>query len=308
LREENYRRTPVGAWVRDDQRPADATEPPLPRHALIHRNGRWSVLHGSGDTEQRARTGGILLRSLVAAALANRGALTVHASAATGPDGRAVVFLGDGGTGKSTLALSLARSGGRFVSGDRTLLVPGPGGWWAVGAGLAARLRWGTLEGLGLAERVRDAVLVRHGDGSSRVGALPRKPAKVYFTPGELSHVLDAPGADCAPLGRLVVLSAASGPEPVARALAREAREKVVQPHLLPSDAGLLTGEVPGYPSRTADGTASRSDGTASRSDGSVDGGPALVSSLAWNPVRHAAQDALHQVLALPAAPGPVAE
>lgn len=318
LREENYRRAPDGSWVSDDQRPPSATEPALPRHALIHRNGRWTVLHGSGSTEQRAKTGGILLRSLVAAALADRGGLTVHASAATGPDGRAVLFLGDGGTGKTTLALCLARSGGRFLSGDRTLLVPGPGGWWAVGAGLTARLRWGTLEGMGLTERVRKSVLLRHGDGDCQVAELPRAPAKVHLTPGELVRVLDVPVADCAPLGGLVVLSPPSGSTttgsavtgsaateagPVARSLPLETRDGVVRPHLLPSDAGMLIGEVPGFPSRTAAGPSS----PASRSDGSQEG-PMHISSLVWNPERHGCQDALHRVLALPAEPGPVPE
>ncbi|MER5375866.1 hypothetical protein [Streptomyces sp. NPDC002553] len=285
LREENYRRAPDGTWVRCGDRPADAEEPGLPRHSVGHRDGRWTILHDDDSgPEQRARVGEIVLRALVAAAVAALGGLTVHASAATGRDGRAVVFLGDSGTGKSTLALHLARAGGRFLSGDRTLLVPGPGGWWAVGAGLLPRYRWGTLEGLGLAGRVRDATLLRHGDGRCRVADLPRTPAKVIFTSTESEHVLGARTADCAPLGGLVVLSPAGGDAPVARGLTPEVTAAAAWAHLLPSDAGCLARPCPGRPAGAGD-LPGPAEGVAGW-------------GLEWDPVRHRAEDALSHVLA----------
>ncbi|MFD3417526.1 hypothetical protein [Streptomyces decoyicus] len=291
LREENYRRAPDGTWLCRGNRPADATDQALPRHAVGHHDGRWTILHDGGSgTEQRARTGDIVLRALVAAALTALGGLTVHASAATGRDGRAVVFLGDSGTGKSTLALRLAQAGGCFVSGDRTLLVPGPGGWWAVGAGLLPRFRWGTLEGLGLAMRVRDAALLRHGDGRCRVADLPGTPAKVVFTPAESEHVLGVRTADCAPLGKLAVLSPAEGGGPVARAVAPEETAAAVRAHSLPSDAGCLAWPVPKRPAQARDiaGLVEEVAGAA----------------LAWDPVRHRAADALRRVLTVtPGAP-----
>ncbi|MEU6298707.1 hypothetical protein [Streptomyces erythrochromogenes] len=289
LREEKYRRTPDGTWVRCADRPADAEEPGLPRHAVGHRGGRWTIVHDDdADAQQRAKFGEIVLRALVAAALAGLGGLTVHASAATGPDGRTAVFLGDSGAGKSTLALALARAGGRFVSGDRTLLVPGPGGWWAVGAGLLPRYRWGTLEGLGLAERVREAALLRHGGGRHRVADLPRPPAKLVFTPAESERVLDVRTADCAPLDRLVVLLPTSGEGPAGRPLTSDAAAAAVRAHLLPSDAGCLSWPSPGRPTGAGD----------------VDALVRVVarSALAWNPVRHQAEEALSRVRA--ATPG----
>ncbi|AZS69620.1 hypothetical protein DDE74_00205 [Streptomyces lydicus] len=291
LREENYRRAPDGTWLSCGNRPADAAEPALPRHAVGHQNGQWTILHDDGSgTEQRARTGDIVLRALVSAALTALGGLTVHASAATGRDGRAVVFLGDSGTGKSTLALRLARAGGCLVSGDRTLLVPGPGGWWAVGAGLLPRFRWGTLEGLGLAMRVRDAALLRHGDGRCRLADLPRTPDKVVFTPAESERVLDVRTADCAPLGKLVVLSPAEGDVPAARAVTPEATAAAVRAHSLSSDAGCLVWPFPIRPAQVR-GVAGLVEEVAG-------------SALAWDPVPHRAEDALLRVLAdAPGAP-----
>ncbi|MGA5562901.1 hypothetical protein ACPCUV_17220 [Streptomyces platensis] len=287
LREEHYRRAPDGTWLCCGDRPADTTGPALPRHAVGIRAGRWTILHDDGSgTGERARTGDIVLRALVAAALGALGALTVHASAATGRDGRAVVFLGDSGTGKSTLALGLARAGGHFISGDRTLLVPGPGGWWAVGAGLLPRFRWGTLEGQGLATRVRDAALLRHGDGRCRVADLPLSPSKVVFTPAESERVLDFRTADCAPLGRLVVLSPTAGRVPEARAVAPGATAAALRAHALPSDAGFLGWPAAGRPAEVG-GVADLVEEVAR-------------SALAWDPVGHRAEEALGRVLADP--------
>ncbi|MFE6743253.1 hypothetical protein [Streptomyces tubercidicus] len=285
LREENYWRTPDGTWLCSGDRPADAADPALPRHAIGHRYGWWTILHDDDSgTAQRARTGDIVLRALVAAALSALGGLTVHASAATGRDGRAIAFLGDSGTGKSTLALRLARAGGCLVSGDRTLLVPGPGGWWAVGAGLLPRFRWGTLEGLGLATRVREAALLRHGDGHCRVADLPQTPAKVGFTPAEAERVLGVRTADCAPLGKLVVLSPAEGDGvPVARAIVPEVTAAAVRAQSLPCDAGFLAWTAAGRPTQVRDVA-----GLAEEVAGSA---------LGWDPVRQRAEEALGRVL-----------
>ncbi|MFF0447653.1 hypothetical protein ACFYT4_14810 [Streptomyces sp. NPDC004609] len=327
LREEYYRPAPDGSWVRAPHRPPDAAEPGLPRHALVRGDGRWSILHedGTGPAE-RARTGQILLRALVAAELAARGGMTVHASAATDRTGRAVLFLGDSGAGKSTLALQLARTEGRFLSGDRTVLVPGPGGWWAVGAGLLPRFRWGTLEGLGLAGRVRGAALLRHGGASRRVADLPEMPSKVVFTPGEAERVLGVRTADCAPLGRLVLVSGTGRDGPSAHGITRRHAVAAVRRQILPSDAGCL--ERPSrdtplhdrpahdrasreHPARDHPVAGPRVPGHSSRERAlrTVDIArlvrEAPCAGLAWDPLRHPADEAL--AVCLPARPGATA-
>ncbi|SDF99167.1 hypothetical protein SAMN05421505_10129 [Sinosporangium album] len=280
LREEYYRPAPDGAWVRCDRRPPHAAEPGLPRHALAPGEGRWVILHEDGTgAATRAKVGDIALRALVAAELTARGGVTVHASAATDGAGRAVAFLGDPGAGKSTLALHLARTGGGFLSGDRTVLVPGPGGWWAVTSGLLPRFRWGTLDGLGLGDQVRDAVLLRHGDARRRVGDLPRTPAKVVFTPREAEGVLGARTLDCAPLGRLVVLYGTRRDSPAAHALGHRQALAAVREHLLPSDAGCLE-RPPRDPAHLP-----------------PLGHEVTALALAWDPLRHPAGEALAAAL-----------
>ncbi|MFI6284818.1 hypothetical protein ACIBCM_08690 [Streptomyces sp. NPDC051018] len=315
LREEYYRPARDGSWVRAPHRPPESAEPGLPRHALVRDDEGWSILHedATGPAE-RARTGQILLRALVAAELAARGGVTVHASAATDRTGRAVLFLGDSGAGKSTLALQLARREGRLLSGDRTVLVPGPGGWWAVGAGLLPRFRWGTLEGLGLAGRVRGAALLRHGGASRRVADLPETPPKVVFTPGEAERVLGVRTADCAPLGRLVLISGSGRERPLVHGVTRRYVVAAVRRQVLPSDAGCL--ERPSRDTRTHDlpGSARASHDYAPW--GRLVAGPPLsgrssrdralrtadiarlvreapAAGLAWDPLRHRADEAL---------------
>jgi len=280
LREEYYRRTPDGAWVRCGHRPPDSTEPGLPRHAVVQHDGRWTILHEDGTgSAARAKVGDIVLRALVAAELTARGGMTVHASSATDRSGRAVVFLGDSGAGKSTLALHLARAEGSFLSGDRTLLVPGPGGWWAVVSGLLPRFRWGTLEGLGLAGRVRGAALLRHGDARRRVADLPETPSKVVFTPRECEQVLDVRAADCAPLGRLMVLSGTLRNTPAGQGITDRQAVEAVHRQLLPSDAGCL--ERPSPDRSAGPDTVARMAREAARV------------GLAWDPRRHSAAHAL---------------
>jgi hypothetical protein len=79
--------------------------------------------------------------SLLAFYLALTGACVLHASAVeVAPDGAAVAFVGRSGTGKSTLAGWLCRTGGRFVADDLVRLdALAPPGW--VGCSGELRLR-----------------------------------------------------------------------------------------------------------------------------------------------------------------------
>jgi len=73
----------------------------------------------------------LLLDQALPLALASRGALVVHASAVS-VEGRAVLFAGRAGAGKSTLAALLAREGATILADDGVLLEESAGGLRAV--------------------------------------------------------------------------------------------------------------------------------------------------------------------------------
>lgn len=119
-------------------------------YLVVHQDGDWHVL--SPPTPAAARNATVVARELLRWHLLAEGALVVHSSAAVTGTG-AFVFCGDAGSGKTTLALAAAQAGGRFISGDRTALLPETD-LTAVGIALAARVRPGTLTGLNLERRL----------------------------------------------------------------------------------------------------------------------------------------------------------
>jgi hypothetical protein len=91
------------------------------RHAMLRSPaGDWLLV---ADTLPELRQLGVrTLRELVRERCVAAGALMFHASAAA-PDGAgAVLFAGMEGVGKTTLAVQVARSGGRCVASDRTMV------------------------------------------------------------------------------------------------------------------------------------------------------------------------------------------
>lgn len=71
-----------------------------------------------------------LLGPVLGLALRQRGVIALHASAVV-VDGSAWGFVGEGGTGKSTLATAMARAGHPVVTDDLLALRKDAAGWWA---------------------------------------------------------------------------------------------------------------------------------------------------------------------------------
>ena len=88
----------------------------------------------SDDTGDAALLGHLLLDHVLPRVIDLRGDLVLHASAAVAPDGRAEVFVGETGAGKSTLAVALGVRGWPIVNDDGVRIVAAdrPGGWMAV--------------------------------------------------------------------------------------------------------------------------------------------------------------------------------
>lgn len=135
-------------WLTHD--PADNLGENNP-YLILHDDEGWHVV--SPPTPAAARNPTLVARELLRWHLQDAGGLVVHASAASYA-GQGMFFSGDAGTGKTTLALAAAQRGGRFVSGDRTALLPMPGQLAAAGIALASRVRSGTLSGLGIGPRL----------------------------------------------------------------------------------------------------------------------------------------------------------
>ena len=83
---------------------------------VVARHGREILVDGRPLLDRDALASLVLGQGL-AAALHQRGVLTLHASAVA-LDGGAVAFLGDQGTGKSTLSAAIVQGGGAFVTDD----------------------------------------------------------------------------------------------------------------------------------------------------------------------------------------------
>ncbi|MFJ8962740.1 hypothetical protein ACIRG5_25445 [Lentzea sp. NPDC102401] len=250
-------------WYRDvDGGRAWVTEQSgdLPAHAFVrHAHDRWSVVTAGGRRTPRLPE--ILLRALIVDELVRAGGVTLHAAAATNPSGT-TVFCGDGGVGKSTLAVWFARSGGQLIAGDRTVVLPGG---TAVGAAIAPRFGWGTVAALGATGRVRTARLVR----PDAVRA-----DKVVLTQREIGDLIGVGTADAAEVDAFVHVVREPGPPVVERVSAREAPALLLR-HRVPADAGW---------------TAERDE--AGHAFGLL-AAARPVFRLRWDPRSHAAEDAL---------------
>jgi HprK-related kinase B len=97
-----------------------------------------------GDVRANLNQGINLVNACYAKAVLARGHLLLHASGVTG-DGRTAALAGPPGAGKSTAALYCVEGGFRFLSNDRVLARPDPGGAEALGYPKQPRVNPGTL-------------------------------------------------------------------------------------------------------------------------------------------------------------------
>jgi hypothetical protein len=105
---------------------------------LVTKGGNITCLPHDDCTKQMLRH--LLLNQIIPRYLATSGALVLHASAVTLPNGQSVAFLGNSGFGKSTLASSFHRNGAQLISDDCILVDPGENGVTAIGGLSGIRL------------------------------------------------------------------------------------------------------------------------------------------------------------------------
>jgi hypothetical protein len=109
-------------------------------------DGDWYALTTSDPLGPRA--GELLARQLLDRHLREAGAATLHAAGAV-LDGQAVLFAGESGCGKTTLAAwAAARLGGYFLSGDKAGAYVAGDAAMAVGLAQPTRFGEGTLRSL----------------------------------------------------------------------------------------------------------------------------------------------------------------
>jgi hypothetical protein len=92
------------------------------------------------DTDDHDLVTHLLLDHVIPRVVALRGDLMLHASGVVGPSGKAHLFLGPSGTGKSTLATALANAGWLLLDDDGIRLVEIDGAWCAVPGYAGVRL------------------------------------------------------------------------------------------------------------------------------------------------------------------------
>ena len=178
-------------------------------------DGDWYAVTTSDPLGPRA--GELLGRQLLERQLREAGAATLHAAGAV-LDGQAVLFAGDSGCGKTTLAAWAAvRLGGYFLSGDRAAAYVAGG--TAVAAGLAQPTRFGegTLAAL-LGDDWWQEKLPRpqlnQMMGLDKSAKVAPGPFKVVLTNAELA-ALGVRAASAAPLAGLVIVAAGPAGEGV---------------------------------------------------------------------------------------------
>jgi class 3 adenylate cyclase len=195
------------------RRPVDRSWPELIVFGLAP-DGDWYAVTTGDPLAPRA--GELLARQLLERHLREAGAATLHAAGAV-LDGQAVLFAGDSGCGKTTLAAwAAARLGGYFLSGDKAGAYVSGGTAMAVGLAQPTRFGEGTLRSL-LGEQWWQEKLplpqLNQMMGTDKAGQVAPGPFKVVLSNAELGG-LGVRAASAAPLAALVLAAAGPAGEP----------------------------------------------------------------------------------------------
>jgi len=120
----------------------------FPAQASFHMvpEGSVSCVPAPGVRDELIRQ--LLLGQVLPRFLAHRGALVLHAGAATLPNGKTVAFLGKSGQGKSTLVSYCHRRGAQIIDDDCVLLRPAGQGFSVTGGVPTVRLYPDSLHAL----------------------------------------------------------------------------------------------------------------------------------------------------------------
>lgn len=261
-------------------------------HVLVRESEDvWTVI---GDGPQAvARAAVRLARELLRMEAAVLDGVTVHASCAT-IEGRAVLFLGASGRGKTSLSLAASREDGYLVSGDQTELLGLAEGVLASGFPWVPRLGYGTIAGLGLTERLRSATLLRPQESiedgeiveSAKIFGSSKK---IELTHKELETLLGGRVTDAAALQAVVVLDQGEG---VSARVTRPAS-------VLPQVRRELREPDPAFPAWWLD-----TEGRVPPDPHPVEDLTALLAELPWlhviwHPARHQPLDVLDRIAGL---------
>jgi hypothetical protein len=173
-----------------------------------------------------------VLRQLVIRHAERAGGLLGHAAAVAPGKGGVMLLAGRPGVGKTTMALILARGGAALCSGDRTILLPRPGGWHAAEVPLAWRVAPGTLDALDLASPAAALPARARGRGLAD--------GKHEFTAAELCDLTGAARVPCGRATAIVVLNQDPS-RPAAARLALDPAAALARTLFRPEDALFTT-------------------------------------------------------------------
>ena len=203
-----------------------------PPHLITVTAGRDRVEVAAADPAVLATTVTRVLRQLAIRRAEQAGGVLGHAAAVASAAGRVMLLAGRPGTGKTTMALLLARAGASLCSGDRTLLLPRPGGWDAAEVPLAWRVAPGTLDALALAGPAAALPARARGRGLAD--------GKHEFTAAELCGLIRAARVPAGPAAVIAVLDRAPS-RPASARLAPDPAAALARTLLSPRDALFTT-------------------------------------------------------------------